>query len=351
VTDRPWPSFRLPAFPRFGQALHHPDTARLEGRCRTWLTRTLADAYLDRPGEFERFLGQRTALWTLLTHPTVPADRAETLCRWIDVLFSLDDLFVHATPQRARRLGLHHLRTVVRDQRAAAGTAHVDAVAALCRHTNSTASPAVWGRFADALDGFLDACLTERHWQDTGEAVDLPTYVQSRIRSVGECCFPLLEHGLGVDLTRELAERPELHRLNTLVARHWVGVNDIFSYRKEHYNGDTANEITLALADNGGDLQAAVDRVAGTVRATENDFTAVRDRLLTGPASRNLAVMRYVEALRWMIAGNLEWSYITTRYNGAGHVWDGRTDAIVTLTPQRTLYSPAPIDTAPSSIG
>ena len=346
MTDQPWPCFRLPSFPRFGPARHHPDASRLEARCRTWLTRTLADAYHDRPGEFERFLDQRTTLWILLTYPTVPADRVELLCRWIDVLFSLDDLFVHATAQRAQRLGLHHLPSIVRDHRAATGTAHVDAIAALCRHTRDTAAPAVWSRIADTLEGFFDACQTERHWQDTGQTVDLDTYVRSRTRSVGECCFPLLEHGLGIDLTREPADHLELHRLTTLVARHWIGVNDIFSYRKELYSGDSANEVTLALVDNGGDLQAAVDRVADTVRATEDDFADVRDRLLAGTGGRNPAVRRYVEALRWMIAGNLEWSYITTRYNGAGHVWDRRTDAIVTLTPERTLYSPAPVDTA-----
>jgi hypothetical protein len=153
-------------------------------------------------------------------------------------------------------------------------------------------------------------------------------------------CFPLLEYGLGIDLTRELAAHPELNRLNILVARHWLGVNDIFSYRKELYSGDTMNEINFAMADNGGDLQAAVDHIADTVRQTEDEFTTLTQRLLTGPASHNPDLGKYLEALQWMIAGNLEWSYITPRYNGTGHVWNGLTDAIVTLTPQRTIYSP-----------
>ncbi|WP_406187276.1 hypothetical protein [Streptomyces sp. NBC_01006] len=39
-----------------------------------------------------------------------------------------------------------------------------------------------------------------------------------------------------------------------------------------------------------------------------------------------------------MIAGNLEWSHVSLRYNGPGHQWNGLTDATLVLTPDRTLY-------------
>lgn len=107
------------------------------------------------------------------------------------------------------------------------------------------------------------------------------------------------------------------------------------------YSGDILNEINLAMADNGGDLQAAVDHIADTVRRTENEFTTLTQRLPTGPAGHNPDLGKYLEALRWMIGGNLEWSYITPRYNGTGHAWNWHTDATVTLTPQRTIYSSA----------
>ncbi|WP_373314673.1 terpene synthase family protein [Streptomyces longispororuber] len=168
----------------------------------------------------------------------------------------------------------------------------------------------------------------------------MPTYEQYRSSSIGECCFPLLEFGLGVDLSDRLAELPELRRLNALVGRHWIGVNDIFSYRKELYSGDTMNEIQLALAENGGDLQAAVDRVAATVHRVEADFDHLTAQLRAGPAALDSDLGVYLDALEAMIAGNLEWSYLTPRYNGRGHTWNGLTDATVLLTPHHTLYLP-----------
>ncbi|MFV8132425.1 terpene synthase family protein [Streptomyces syringium] len=334
-----YPSFELPSFPRFRPALYRPGIETLEARCRTWLAHALRDAHADCPEEFEQFLAQRTTLWNLLVYATTDIERVTTICHWIDVLFSIDDLFAHAPAQRLERLGLHRLHTALDGRQAPGQAPYPRVLAILSRQLRHGMPPALWDRFSHEMKGFFDACRTERLWQDTRTAIDLTAYEASRGKSIGECCFPLLEYGLGTDLTRTLAHHPELGRLNTLVARHWIGVNDIFSYRKELYSGDTMNEITLALAGNGGNLQAAVDRITQTIRRTEDEFCALSECLLRSTAHRNPAVAGYVKALRWMIAGNLEWSCITTRYNGSGHVWNGHTDTTVILTPHRTLYT------------
>lgn len=335
-----YPSFRLPSFPRPGPARRRSDIEQLEARCKAWLSRTLRDPHGDNPAEFERFLDQRTTLWTLLTYPTAQPDRIEAICNWIDVLFSLDDAFAHASPERMRQLGLHDLPAVINGRPDAADTPHIRALTVLWQHFRTDMPPALQGRFARMTAGFFDACRTERDWQDTRTAIGLSAYEKSRRRSIGECCFPLLEYGLDLDLTGQLADFPWLHRLDVLVARHWIGVNDIFSYRKELHSGDTMNEIALALADD--DLQAAVDRVAANVRKAEDEFLTLREQLLAGPAGKQPGIKGYAEALGWMIAGNLEWSYTTTRYHGPGHVWNGCRDAIVTLTPQRTVFTTPP---------
>ncbi|MFI1972539.1 terpene synthase family protein [Streptomyces cinnamoneus] len=336
-----YPSFRLPSFPRFQSALHRPGIEGLEAFCRTWLDDNLRHAHDESPRDFEEFLNQRTSLWNLLAYATTDTERTKTICHWIDVLFSIDDLFVHAPSPRLERLGLHRLDVVLDDDQPFPGTAYPSVLVALKERIRVGMSPALWNRFAHEIKGFFAACRMEREWLRAGAAVDLPAYEKSRVKSVGECCFPLLEYGLDIDLTAHLARMPELGRLNRLVARHWMGVNDIFSYRKELYSGDTVNEIALTLAS-GGSLQAAVDRVADTVRRTEEEFCALSGGLLATAAGQDPALARYVEALRWMIAGNLTWSYITPRYNGHGHVWAGHTAATVVLTPHRTLYRPEP---------
>lgn len=39
-----------------------------------------------------------------------------------------------------------------------------------------------------------------------------------------------------------------------------------------------------------------------------------------------------------MMSGNLHWSYLTPRYHGPDHVWNGSTSGTVTLHPDRTIF-------------
>ncbi|MFF1481465.1 hypothetical protein ACFVYD_28620 [Streptomyces sp. NPDC058301] len=334
-----YPSFRMPVFPRFTPARRRPGLEALEQRCTARLAVLLHDVF-DNPGELEVFLEHRTSLWNLLTYAHAREDRIELVCAWIDILFSIDDVFAQATPSRIRQLGIYHLSDVIDGRVPAVDTAFTRAFRQLRDQTLSLTPERVWRRYARTLQEFLHTCHAERDFVQDHTALDLPTYEKYRGSSIGECCFPLLEFGLGIDLSDRLQELPELRRLNTLVARHWIGVNDVFSYRKEHYSGDTMNEIQLALAENGGDLQVAVDRIAATVHRVENEFDHLATTLRAGEAGRDSGLRVYLDALEAMIAGNLEWSYLTPRYNGRGHCWNGLTEATVILTPDRTLYLP-----------
>ncbi|MFF3488901.1 hypothetical protein ACFYXC_37385 [Streptomyces sp. NPDC002701] len=95
-----------------------------------------------------------------------------------------------------------------------------------------------------------------------------------------------------------------------------------------------------ALTENGGDLQAAVDRIAATIHRVESEFDHHATTLRAGLAGDDTGLRVYLDALEAMIAGNLEWSYLTPRYNGRGHRWNGLTEAAVVLAPDRTLYLP-----------
>ena len=334
-----YPFFQMPVFARFTPARRRPDIEALEQRCVARLSGLLRDAF-DRQEELATFLEHRTSLWSLLTYASARADRIELLCAWIDVLFSIDDVFAQAPPARIRQLGIHELPAVIDGRSPAADTAFTQAFRQLRDQTLPLAPERVWQRYARTLHEFLHACHAERGLVQNLAALDLPTYEKYRNSSIGECCFPLLEVGLGIDLSGRLQELSELRRLNMLVARHWIGVNDVFSYRKELYGGDTMNEIQLALAENGGDLQAAVDRVAATVHRVETEFDHLTTKLRASLTGRDSGFLAYLDALEAMIAGNLEWSYLTARYNGRGHSWNGLTNTTVILTPSRTLYLP-----------
>ncbi len=337
--DEDYPTFRMPLFPRFAPARRRPGLEALEQRCAARLAELLGDAY-DSREQLEAFLEHRTSLWNLLTYADARNDHIELVCAWIDVLFAIDDVLAHAPASKIRQLGIHDLPAAIDGGIAELDTAFIRAFRQLREQTLPLAPPRVWERYARTLHEFLDACHAERGLIDSRAVLDLSTYESHRHRSIGGCCFPLLEFALGTDLTDHLKELPELRRLNMLVARHWIGVNDVFSYRKELYSGDTMNEIQLALADNGGNLQAAVDRIAATVHRVEAEFDEITTTLRAGTASQDSSLRAYLDALEAMIAGNLEWSYLTPRYNGPGHTWNGQTDVTVILTPHRTLYLP-----------
>ncbi|MGA5171054.1 MULTISPECIES: terpene synthase family protein [Streptomyces] len=334
-----YPSFRLPLFPRFTPALRRPGIEQEERRCRQWLADHLPGAFDDKE-RLQEFLQHRTTLWNLLVYATAGADRVALICHWIDVLFSIDDAFAQKPPSQLRRLGIPLLPAVL-DGRPIPGQTTYTAIFHMLREQSmAVMPPGVWERYAHTLKGFLHACQREKELVKQADTIDLATYEAYRAVSIGECCFPLAEFGLGIDLTHATAQMPELQRLNTLVGRHWIAVNDIFSYRKELYSGDTMNEIQLALADNGGDLQHAVDRVVATVHRVEDDFQQLCAQLRARPHGQAPDITAYLKALEWMIAGNLEWSYITPRYNGRTHHLDGPLDATVILTPSRTHYIP-----------
>ncbi|MFD9359637.1 hypothetical protein [Streptomyces sp. NPDC060031] len=329
----------MPLFPRFAPARRRHGLESLERRCADRLSALLRDAFTSQE-ELEMFLEHRTSLWNLLAYADAREDRIELVCAWIDVLFAIDDVLAHAPASRIRQLGIHDLSAVIDGGPPQLDTAFTRAFRKLREQTLPLAPAPLWQRYARTLHEFLHACHAERGLIDSRAVLDLPTYESHRHRSIGECCFPLLEFALGTDLTDRLEELPELRRLNMLVARHWIGVNDVFSYRKELYSGDTMNEIKLALADNGGNLQAAVDRIAATVHRVEAEFDDLTTTLRAGTAGQTSSLRAYLDALETMIAGNLEWSYLTPRYNGRGHNWNGLTDATVILTPHRTLYLP-----------
>ncbi len=342
------PCFRMPLFPRFTPARRRPGLEALEERCAARLAALLRDAFTSQE-ELEAFMEHRTSLWNLLTYADAREDRIELVCAWIDVLFSIDDVFAQAPPSRIRQLGIHELPAILDGRSPAVDTAFTRAFGQLRDQTLPLASERVWQRYARTLHEFLEACHAERDLVQDLASLDLPTYEKYRNSSIGECCFPLLEFGLGIDLSDRLETLPELRRLNMLVARHWIGVNDVFSYRKELYSGDAMNEIQLALAENGGDLQAAVDRIAATVHRVEAEFDHLTTKLRDDAADQDSGLLAYMDALEAMIAGNLEWSYLTPRYNGRGHHWNGLTDATVILTPDRTLYRPHECAPAPDT--
>jgi len=94
---------------------------------------------------------------------------------------------------------------------------------------------------------------------------------------------------------------------------------------------------TVTLLNDGHYLRSAVTHVVEEVDRVEEECLVLRRRFLAGPAGGYPGIAAYADALGWMIAGNLEWSCITTRYHGDGHAWNGEYATVVGPAPQHRL--------------
>ena len=103
------------------------------------------------------------------------------------------------------------------------------------------------------------------------------------------------------------------------------------------------------LANRKKSLPVVAALTSGTV---SGDHLALlqRDELFATELGHRREVRRYVTGLEHLMAGSLRWSYITGRYHGKDHAWNGKIGGTVTLLPDRTLL-PTPDPRSPVCIG
>jgi hypothetical protein len=159
----------------------------------------------------------------------------------------------------------------------------------------------------------------------------------------GKMYFLLAEHGLQIDLTDDLpGPLPGDGPLGDLIATaldYLILANDLFSFRAECSKNDFANAVSAFIFQDGLDLKGAIDKLCDVIDTREREFLVKRDHILAGAIGQRPDVQAYLAALGYMMSGNLHWSYLTPRYHGQGHIWNGSTSGTVTLQPDRTIFA------------
>ena len=327
---RPGTSFYLPEIACTAPAVIHPDHAALEKKDQEWVR-----AHVPFPGDEElvRFLGNRCDRWGCWVYPMCSAQTAEDLVHLQSLMFAVDDravsereVFVRfADALRGGRVG-----------ESAYGTAFHD----LWKRLREAMLPQVFARFHEACLELVDGFLTESKPRIAGNILPPDEYLQMHRHTIGcKECLIVSEHAAGVDVTAELAADSDLGGLWQLAADHVMLVNDVLSFRKEVFAGEPINIVMSLMFHQGLDLQNAMDEAGGMIAAVDADFTRtcadVRSRYREHPKEED--VMRYLDALGSMMAGNLAWSYEAPRYHGPDYVWNGERSGVVELHPDRTI--------------
>ncbi len=157
----------------------------------------------------------------------------------------------------------------------------------------------------------VDSIVAEARARHDDIIPDLASYLQARRTNLfGYWATLITEYALGLDLGVQLAASADLRLAVDLVINHMILVNDIFSFVKEYEAGEMMNAIWILCAHEALSLQQAVDRVAGQLSQTEDDFIAICERVRACQPELEL----YLCELGHMISGNLRHHRVASRY-------------------------------------
>ncbi|MGW2600293.1 terpene synthase family protein [Streptomyces klenkii] len=335
-------SFHLPEIKRILPTKRHPAYATVEAENQQFIP-SLRRPYYRNGEELARNLEDLHALWGCLVNPSSTTPRSIQYAHWISNWFAVDDLLSDAEkagcfPEVAEAV-IREITPVLqyRDFEHGEGE-HRRAAKSTLYPIYADMTEGIRGRFIGEMLEFVTLYQQEVEMRMRGEIPDFPEYMAIHTASGCWCNTTLAEYGLGMDLTEELQQYPKLRQACRIVHESFVFANDLFSFRKEYFQGDYGNAISVFMVNEGLSLQESVDKLCSLIEEAESRFTVLRRQILSGPLGSRSDIRSYLDELGYCMSGNLEWSYLTPRYHGAGFVWNGQRLGTVVLTPERTCF-------------
>nr|CEL13466.1 putative terpene cyclase [Kibdelosporangium sp. MJ126-NF4]CTQ99153.1 putative terpene cyclase [Kibdelosporangium sp. MJ126-NF4] len=339
----------LPARPALLTFRPHPEAESVEADSDQWV-RTRLEPLFKTTADLERFLEGRHGLWVGLAHPHGDTAWLRLIADVMQYWFILDDLATYDVHDPTKRFDIAAAHDLFADVGAVMSgnqprrmSLHGGIMAELLDRADDRMSPAQRERFRSHISVMIGGFGREIAARAEGRVLSFDEYMTLHEDSVGmDWIYLLYECGLGVDLSDELAARPQaLPRLHRIMTRRLLYNNDIFGLRRDMLSGDPMNGVLTLMREKGIGVQKAVDELHDLICHSEARFTRLKaDILSRGEPACTLAMRTYVQELEFLLAGDQRWHYMSPRYNGAGHRWNGRTSGILRLTPDVTCYLP-----------
>jgi hypothetical protein len=346
VPYRPGDQFYLPEFPYLLPARDHPASAEIARDCESWIRANMAFA-MDDDGEMDRLLEERATLWTCYVLPTADTAKLANLCKYTEYLSVFDNAMVDrdkiGKDVGAAKELFDRVVNILGDKAVGPDFQWGQVLQDLWRDMKADFPERQWDRLMAEVRRFLAGCIHEITSRSDDMVFDYDTYIRIRRDSVGMgMYFVLGEYGLGIDLTDRLKNHDELRAVIDVALEHIMLTNDLFSFRAECAMDDYVNALAVLRVNNGLSLQDAVDDLVAVIEGKRVEFMRARRAIEQGELGEDPDIVSYLDALWHMMAGNLQWSYETSRYNGVGHQWNGRRSGIVTLHANHTEFGDRP---------
>jgi germacradienol/geosmin synthase len=270
------------------------------------------------------------ASFSAWNYPDAPAIELDLVTDWHVWGFYLDDQFVElygegADSAEARRFldRLTALMPVFTPSVVIPENALERGLADLWPRTAFVKSPDWRRRFSGHIRQMAESAVQEMSNVAT-EHIPNPIAYAAMRRETGGMDFSacLVEHSRGVEVPSGLDRTRAIRVLKDTFADSDLWRNDIVSFEKEMAENQTNNGVLVIQQLLGSDLQEAVYRVNGLVTSRLRQFEhtsavelpALFDRLNLDPITRQ-SILIYVEGLRDWMAGDLQWTLTTGRYN------------------------------------
>ncbi|WP_406503255.1 hypothetical protein [Streptomyces sp. NBC_00212] len=332
---------RLPA-PRT-----HPQAEQGERRSVAWCREHLP-SLLGNEASVEAFLAKKCELIATHVYPDVATDRLDLIHDWMTYFAAVDDLLDDVRPADRTTASmpaildplLSALHSGVQPDDS---PAYIHEMLDLIARLDKDLTREQKQRLVAAVEEYANGCADEDQLRVAGAITDFDTYMAAHVAvSHGSVVVLLLEYGLNIDVSAHLADPTELREAKDAAIRHVLLVNDLFSYRKEHFTGEVSdNAITLFTKHYGLDFQEAVQHLCDLILQTEREFYAFHDQVRATPTGHDPVVRTFLHGLEMLCSGYVRYSYVTPRYNGVDHNWNGVTSGTVTLLPDPTVYTAA----------
>jgi hypothetical protein len=182
--------------------------------------------------------------------------------------------------------------------------------------------PALWRhRFREHWADYLRAYHWEAVNRTAGDPPGLFAFLRARRDSIGvQTCLDLVERCGGYTLPDEVHAAFPLAAMRQLTEEVVIFVNDIVSLDKELAAGDVNNSVLVLRHEQDCTLPQAAHRVAAMANTRVERFQQLATRLAAAsfPPVMRANLDHYVDGMRNIMRGNLDWSLETSRYGDAG---------------------------------
>ncbi|RXW15885.1 hypothetical protein EST38_g9973 [Candolleomyces aberdarensis] len=307
---------------------------RITGETKQWLFR--GDNLTGRARD--KYHGLKAGLLTAMCYPDAAYPQLRLCNDFLTYLFHLDNLSDDMDNRGTRSVAtvvlnsLYHPR-IYSPERIGKMTRDY------FRRMIATASPGSQQRFIETFDFFFQSVTQQALDRAAGVIPDLESYIALR-RDTSGCkpCWALIEYANNLDIPDEVMDHPIVRNLGEAANDLVTWSNDIFSYNVEQSKGDTHNMIPVVMAQEGLDLQSAVDFVGDMCKQSIDRFIEEQEHLPSWGPKIDADLAIYIGGLADWIVGSLHWSFDTERYFGK----NGRqvkATRVVDLLPRRTSSS------------